>query len=404
MFLIHRKIHKDLIPLLENNSLNSYRVLIKYSNFEDKIVKKIINSRGTVLNIIDSINCISAVIKKHTLYTLAEYPYIKRIFPDSMITLNMNSSYSKGLNISLNSSVKLTGKNTTIGILSSGVYPHVDLLKPHRKVIQFLDLVNGYKYPYDDFGHGTAICGLISSSQSSNKKSVKGLSPDSHLYVVKAFNSIGKAYISTILFGIHMLINEKDKYNINVICLPFEINTFDSNITSLFDKLFEKARNDNIVVVVPSTSNGIEYSSVCGFALSKNCITIGGLYKDNTPYEMTSKCNHKKLKKPDFWFPCVGLNCLNSDINYISERSGRKLYPLKLDRLNITITSLSLSSALVSSLIALAFDYNKDFKWDDIYSILKYSSTPKDGPKPDIPIINIPEFFAFTSKTKPSNK
>lgn len=402
LLLFKSPVHKDLIDIMKNSPLKKYRVIIRYSHFDDKLVKVILKMRGKILTITESVNCISAVISQNCIAKLKELPYVKAILPDKALSLNMSTSLSRGLSVKLNSSVKLNGMNITVGLISSGVYPHVDLLKPHKKVLKFLDLVNGYSHPYDDYGHGTAVAGLISSSQSSGPGSVLGLSPESHLYVIKAFNNMGIGYLSSIIHGISILIDDKEKYNVNVICLPFQFETYDKAYLDLIDTVLKSAKDRNVVVVVPASIGENETSCINGFALSPYCITIGGLSSSNAPLKWSTICSSKKIKKPDFWFPCTNLNCLNTNVNYISERDGQKLYPTRLDRLNISLTSISLASALVSSLIALAFQYNKNYTWDDIYSILKYSVLTKTGEAPNYPIINIPEFFSFTRpKEKP---
>ncbi len=66
--------------------------------------------------------------------------------------------------IATNKSFNFTGKNVSIGLIDSGVYPHQDLTNPTNKIDMFLDLLNNYSYPYDDNGHGTALSGIICGS------------------------------------------------------------------------------------------------------------------------------------------------------------------------------------------------------------------------------------------------
>ncbi len=157
------------------------------------------------------------------------------------------------------------------------------MINPTNRIKSFLDLINNYNYPYDDNGHGTFISGVIAGNGSLSDGLYKGIAPKSHLCVVKAFNKLGKGFVSDILFGIENLINIKEEFNIKIICLPFEVPSINYNILDLFSKIFNIALNDNIIIIVPSGHNGNTEGSIQGIATLKSCITVGGI--DTTSLE-----------------------------------------------------------------------------------------------------------------------
>src|SRR3712207_6886302 len=78
-------------------------------------------------------------------------------------------------------------------------------------------------YPYDDNGHGTFISGIICGNGYSSDKVYKGIAEKGKIYMIKAFNNVGRGFISDILSSIDIIISESENYNIKIICLPFEI-------------------------------------------------------------------------------------------------------------------------------------------------------------------------------------
>ena len=88
---------------------------------------------------------------------------------------------------------------------------------------------------------------------------------------------MGKGSVSDILFSLEELITMSDKYNIKVICLPFESLYYNKFIFTLFDSLLKIAKLQSIVCILPSGSNRNADGSITGIALSNNCITVSGI-------------------------------------------------------------------------------------------------------------------------------
>ncbi len=376
MFSIKKKLDKALKCAIDNDRFKSYRVIIHCNALLDSVEHKIKVNRGDFICKIQDINCICAIISSRQILRLIEAPEISFITFDDFAHLCSNNipSPSKITSSFINSS-KYTGYGVCIGIIDSGVYPHPDLFSPSKRVVKFIDIVNNLKYPYDDNGQGTLISGLISGNGNSSKGKYKGIAPKSNIYSIKAFNAIGKAYISHIFYAISTLISESSEFNIKVICLPFEIYTEDDFILSMFKKLFEKAIAKNIVIIVPSGSNGNLKSTIRGFASLDSCITVGGLDGTDTirPYVFSSAGPCGKLTKPDLSAACVNICSLSSDTNYISERNGVKLYPTKLSDYYTTCTGTSCAAAYISGVCSLLFEKDPNLNYKDILSLLKTS-------------------------------
>ena len=380
MFRINNKLDSNIKWLLKDDYYEKYRVLICCSSLIDKMSDRVLILKGDLIYKLTYSNIICAKLSKNSILRLIEYPSVSFIMQDDDVSMPFCSK-TTGSSISFNFNSNLTGKGITIGIVDTGVYPHKDLSLSFNKINGFLDLVNGYKFPYDDSGHGTAISGLMCASGYSSKDKIKGISPDAGIYMIKAFNRYNKSFISDILYSIEYLINVSEEYSIKIILLPFHIKN--SYITSSFKSLFNMACHMGITIIASSGNNGTVKDYISGFSLLENCITVGGFDTLSNDIYRNSSGGNSRIKKPDFIAPCTGLFSLNSDVRYIPERNGRKIFPGPLKDFYSSFSDISLSSAYAASLAALLLEKNRNLSPDDIKSLLKASCK----------LINLPKYL-----------
>jgi len=382
MFSLKNKLEPTLRHSLLSNLYENYRVIIYCKSLETRTIDKIKSLNCDILRHISSINCICAVLNSSAIDRLLEYPQVAYITFDSYAHLCGNSILSSN-GVSFQSNYDLTGKGIGVGLVDSGVYPHGDLLNPSNRIKKFIDYVNNLNYPYDDNGHGTFMSGLICGSGYGSKGMYKGVASGSHLYMIKAFDKLGKGFISDILFSLETLISESSDFNIKVICLPFETLETNEFILSLFSRLFDLAISKNLVVIVPSGSNKNNKSSIRGIATLANCITVGGYDSVGTPkiYEYSSCGPFQKRDKPNLISACVDICSTISDTKFISEKNGVKLYPTHITNLYTTYTGTSCSAAFISGVCALLYENNKNLCFKDTLALLKVSSSLINFPK-----------------------
>lgn len=382
MFSLKHKLSECLRNCLDDKCYKNYRVIIQCKNLLSKTEHKIKYYGGSILRTIPSINCISANVSPRAIERLIELPQIKYIDFDEFALL-CGSGILTSNHISYHKNFKFTGKNICVGIIDSGVFPHKDLLYPTNKISNFIDLVNGLNYPYDDNGHGTFISGIISGSGYKSKGSYKGIASDSSIYMVKCFNSCGRGFVSNIFFALELLIKDSKNINLKVICLPFEIIEYNKFILSMFSNLFDLAVQNNITIVVPSGHNGNSKGSIRGIASLDNCITVAGLDTTNSikAYNYSSAGPCMRKNKPTIAAACVNICSLNSDTNYLSERNGMKVYPNSLKKDYTTYTGTSCAAAYVSGICALLYEKNSDLSYKDILSLFKLYCNLLDIPQ-----------------------
>lgn len=385
MFSLRNKIDPILNTLIEKDSKRVFRVLIHCKKFKDRIETKLKSHKCSIYYNIDNINCLCTDASSQLISRLIEYPEIDYIALDDFAEICAARNVCSGNNVSslFVQNLKFTGKGVCVGIIDTGVYPHKDLKSPFSKITKFIDLINGLNYPYDDNGHGTFISGLIAGSGSSSKGTYRGIASGASIYMIKAFEANGRTYVSAILKALTILIMESKENNIRVICLPFETFTENSFINSMFEALFKLACDNNIAVIVPSGSNKNSKNSIAGIAALNYCATISGIKSGSEmtsyPYSSSGPCG--KPDKPDLCAACTDLCSLNSDISYISERNGAKVYARELKTPYTTYTGTSCSAAYVAGILAILFEKSPDITYKDGISMLKTSCTLLSLPK-----------------------
>lgn len=367
MFFKSKKISSDLYGFLKENYCDSYRVIIEFKKFHKDFEKTISNLSGKVIRSFNSINILCASLSARSIYRLVEYPEVLAVSLDEFCFLcGMSISTANGINN--NTISNLSGKGVNIALIDSGTFPHPDLLTPSR-IIKFTDLINEFKYPYDDNGHGTALSTIISGSGISSKYKFAGIATRSSIISYKVFNQTGKAYFSDVLYSLDLLINDADELNIKLLCMPFEsFNTTLKHI-NYFDLLLEKVISKGIIPLMPTGSN---QNTLSGLANAKNTILVAGLDNKFNQFDYSSASNNKKAI--NISSRCTNISCGNTIVSYISQRGSAKIYPPKLKELYTNYSGTSVAVAYICGVCALLLEKYPDYTFKDVSSRIELCS------------------------------
>ncbi|MEN6335775.1 MAG: S8 family peptidase [Phycisphaerales bacterium] len=105
------------------------------------------------------------------------------------------------------------GSGVKIGIIDSGIdYTHPELSATYAGG---WDFVNNDNDPFDDYGHGTEVAGLIGAA--SNGVGMVGVAPEASLYAYKVFNSSGAGNYGNVIAALDRAILD----GMNVVNLSF---------------------------------------------------------------------------------------------------------------------------------------------------------------------------------------
>ena len=145
--------------------------------------------------------------------------------------------------------------NTVIAILDSGINPaHPDL---QGQTLSGYDFVNNSNAPIDDFGHGTAVAGVIVAA-GNNGLGVVGVAYGARVLPVKVMDSSGFASYSCIAEGI--------KYAVDQGARVINLSMGGSSASSTLQDAVNYAWSNNVLVVAAAgntANNTPQYPAAC---------------------------------------------------------------------------------------------------------------------------------------------
>ena len=169
------------------------------------------------------------------------------------------------------------GQGVTVAVLDSGIAPVGDLA---GKVVAFKDFVNGNdSVPYDDYGHGTHVAGIVAgsgaaSSGDSAKRIYRGVAYGANIVGAKVLGSTGQGTVSDAIAGIDWCIANKAAYNIRIINMSLGTPVHESYKTDPLCQAAERAVAAGIVVIATAGNHGV-YSSINSPGNDPSVITVG---------------------------------------------------------------------------------------------------------------------------------
>src|SRR6266545_1449045 len=121
----------------------------------------------------------------------------------------------------------LDGAGVGVAIVDSGVASWHDDLGSER-VVHFADFVDFQPVPYDDYGHGTHVAGIIAGNGYDSNGARKGIAPAANLVVLKVLDGSGYGYISNVIAALDYAVEHRAEFNIRVINLSVAAGVYES--------------------------------------------------------------------------------------------------------------------------------------------------------------------------------
>jgi len=292
----------------------------------------------------------------------------------------------------------LTGKGVGVVVIDSGLDPNGDF-----SGVSFYDFTDGqHGGPYDPFGHGTHVSGLIASKGSLSQGLYIGIAPRVHLISLKVLDDHGLGSTSTVIDALEFAIVNKQSLGVDVINLSLGHPIFERFETDPLVQAVEAAVRAGIVVVVSagnvgrSLATGLPgYAGILSPANAPSAITVGALDTRNTTtrgddtipvYSSRGPTWYDALPKPDLVAPGQAL---------VSDAAiGSTLYTQFPDA-QVTgnggsarflrLGGTSMSAAVTSGVAALMIEASRNASGstpppDVIKKLLAYTALPLNGP------------------------
>lgn len=243
---------------------------------------------------------------------------------------------------------KLTGRGVNVAIIDTGIFNHLDFCSFKNRIIYFKDFLENKPEPYDDNGHGTFVAGVLAGNGFASGKKYCGVAPNANIIMCKALDKNGETTSLTILNAMQWIYENKEKFNIKVVCMSFGSQPLDANDPLMLGA--EALWNKGIVVVAAAGNSGPQNSSIKSPGISGKIITVGALDDGRNNQDNAQKNRFKtatfssrgpayNFYKPDCLAPGVDIICTSNSKDFYTKMSGT-----------------SVSTPIVAGSVALLFE------------------------------------------------
>ncbi len=379
--LLQHRMDPNLRSMMAFRKIRQVSVIVQTTEGIDERVKRCISKYGGKIRqeypLINACNALLPPAGIKPLEALYGISFLSLNHPVTAHLKNMTAIMGSGIA----HKQKLTGRNINIALLDTGTYPHPDLTRPVNRILYFKDFVNDCEFAYDDNGHGTFSAGIIAGNGLTSKGEYTGVAPGSRLISLKVLNQTGSGWVSSVLSGLQWVYDNREKYNIRLVCLPL------GNISHLSfqdDPLSRAAAalwDLGIVVCASAGNNGPESCWISSPGINPYIITVGSL--QNRGSSIYPGCPASPFSSRGFTRDGTrGVDFIAPGTNIVSLNSDPAFYPksplayrnVRLDSYYRQGSGTSVSCAAVTGTAALLMEKHGGLTPGEVKSLLKHSS------------------------------
>ena len=359
------------------------------------VVQQVGGTVGRSLGIIDGV---AADVPNVALALLAASPLVARLSLDRVIAGAMERTGATSGAAAARQQYGYDGSGVGVAVIDSGITArHDDLTDPTmgtQRVDRFVDFVNGQQAPYDDYGHGTHVAGIVAGNGFDSAGRRSGIAPGAHVIALKVLDGSGRGRISDVIAALDYVVTYKDAYNIRVANLSVATGVYESYTTDPLTLAARHAVEAGIVVVAAAGNYGrgpdgrTQYGAITAPGNSPWVLTVGASSHmgtidraDDTIALFSSRgpTAIDRAPKPDLVAPGVGIESLSDPDS--SMYSTRSPYLLSGTVATSYLTYLSLSGTsmaapVVSGTVALMLQANHALTPNQVKTILQSTAQP----------------------------
>ena len=356
---------------------------------------------GTLGRTLPIINARAASLPNAAVLTLAASELVNRIALDRlMLGFTERTSATVGAD-TVRQQLGYDGAGVGVAVIDSGIAWHNDLSDPAapgtQRVDQFVNFVSGESQPYDDYGHGTHVAGIIAGNGADSNGARTGIAPRARLLVLKVLDRKGRGRISDVIAAIDYAVAHRHEFNIRVINMSIGAGVYESYNTDLLTLAARRAVEAGMVVVAAAGNHGrnddgvVQHGAISAPGNAPWVITVGASSHMGTAsraddtmaaFSSLGPTAYDHAAKPDLVAPGVGLYSLSSPGSTLYERWQQYLLPGSETAPYMPYLSLSGTSQaapVVAGTVALMLQANPSLTPNAVKAILQYTAEMYDG-------------------------
>jgi serine protease AprX len=206
-----------------------------------------------------------ADVPHRCLTSLATHPGVRAVSADRAVRGALQTNVRSAVGATwVADRLGFDGTGIGVAIIDSGVAAWHDDLSNGR-VVHFADFVSRQNQPYDDYGHGTHVAGIIAGNGQSSGGVRRGIAPGAHLIVLKALGSEGQGNVSHVVAAIDYAIRHRVTFNIRIINLSVAAGVHESYNTDPLTQAARRAVEAGIVVITAAGNLGRDGSGAAQY-------------------------------------------------------------------------------------------------------------------------------------------
>jgi serine protease AprX len=293
------------------------------------------------------------------------------------------------------------GAGVGVAVVDSGITAwHDDLTVANgqgQRVTHFVDFVNGYTQPYDDWGHGTHVAGIVAGNGFDTNGTRNAIAPGANIIALKALDAQGNGTISSIIAAIDYAVANKDALNIRVINLSLGAGVTESYNTDPLTLAAKRAVDAGIVVVAAAGNKGkaangqTQYGAIGSPGNAPWVITVGASSTNGTVrrqddtiagFSSRGPTRYDYAAKPDLVAPGMGIISLADPMSSFYSSKTQFLLQGKVSpgyTPYIALSGTSMATPVVAGTVALMLQANPNLTPNLVKAILQFTSQEYPG-------------------------
>jgi serine protease AprX len=288
------------------------------------------------------------------------------------------------------------GSGVGVAIIDSGVTSWHDDLGSDR-VVHFADFVAAQTTPYDGYGHGTHVAGIIAGSGYDSNGARRGIAPGASLVVLKVLDADGNGYISNVIAALDYAVQNRDRFKIRVVNLSVAAGVYESYNTDPLTLAARRAVEAGIVVVTAAGNFGQspasqpQYGGITSPGNAPWVLTVGASTHKGTrsrrddeiaAFSSRGPTYIDYAAKPDLVAPGVAIESLSDDSSLLfGTHPAARLWG-SVDTVSqpyLSLSGTSMAAPVVAGTVALMIQANPGLTPNLVKAILQYTAEHRSG-------------------------
>jgi serine protease AprX len=289
-----------------------------------------------------------------------------------------------------------------VAIIDSGIAPSANF---NGRITGFFDFTRGGipTPPFDDYGHGTHIAGLIGSSGVRSDYDFQGIAPDVHLVGLKVLDKKGQGNTSDVIKAIEYVTANRYHLNVQIINLSLGHPIFAPAQDDPLVQAVEAASRAGLIVVASAGNYGqnpktgvVGYAGLTSPGNSPSAITVGAVITHDTvtrkddvvaPFSSRGPSWYDAYAKPDVVAPGYRLASDVTVGSYLYNLLPKSRSKSRNGQRLLELSGTSMSAGVTSGVVALmldahnraGYDHQKALGVNAVKAMLEFSALPLPG-------------------------